>query len=324
MVTLSSTGETASEEVGLKANELLLWCSARTKGSWRQFRAAVEELHTDETEMTGEGAGGFPPHQQLRLNLERLAHVEFFAHGCEDGWRVAPPTLAAHVVPGGVRSLLCGARSPALQERALHAAEQFDCDVLNSLDAPDVFRFNCQNSAKLADLAAQIGISYQLNAPLAIISHVPPCRSPSRQQAPSEFPVGADWTVDQLDTDALCWHRVDRSKASLCRFAVLRFSIHFQPRRYYLRWNRESFELPRAVALFVLLRRRRRRLLSYDSSGQTLSLPAICRPPRVLERAIVLCSGLPPVYEAASATLSYFDVPLDIARFAAELLGQSL
>jgi|GEM_PF-1267344 len=324
MVALSTSGETAPEEVALKANELLLWCSARKKGSWRQFRAAVEELHTNETEMVVEGNGGFPMYQQLRLNLERLAHVEFFAHGCEDGWRVAPPMLAAHVVTGGVRSLLCGARSPALQQRALRAAEQVDCDVLSSLDAPDLFRFTCQNSAQLTDLAAQIGISYQLNAPLAIISHVPPCRSPSRQQAPSEFPVGADWTVDQLDTDALCWHRVDRSKAILFRFAVLRFSIHFQRSRYYLRWNGDSFELPRAVAIFVLLRRRRRRLISYDSSGQTLSLPGICRPPRVLERAIVLCSGLPPVFEAASSTLRYFDVPLDIARFAAELLGQSL
>jgi hypothetical protein len=324
MVTLPTSREAAPEEVALKANELLLWCSARNKGSWRQYRAAVEELHANDTEMVMEGNGGFPLHQQLRLNLERLAHVEFFAHGCKDGWRVAPPTLAAHVVTGGVRSLLCGARSPALRERTLHAAQQFECDVLKSLDAPDVFRFTCQNSTQLAELAAQIGISYQLNAPLAIISHVPPCRPPTRQQAPSEFPVGADWTVDQLDTDALCWHRVDRGKASLLRSAVLRFSIRFQRSRYYLRWNGDSFDLPRAVAIFVLLRRRRRRLISYDSSGQTLSLPGICRPPRLLERAIVLCSGLPPVFEAASSTLRYSDVPLDIARFAAELLGQSL
>jgi hypothetical protein len=308
----------------LKANELLLWCSARREGSWRQFRAAVEELHNDQVEMMIKSDSGFPLHQQLRLNLERLAHVEFFAQGCDDGWRVAPPTLASQDITGGYRVLLCGARSQELLERARNAAEQFDCESLSPFDAPDVFRFACQDLAQIAGLAARLGINSQHNAPLAILSHLAPCRPPRPHKATSEFPVGADWTVDQLDPDGLCWHKIDRSKARLFRFAVLRFSIHFQRRRYYLLWNGESFELPRAIALFVLLRRRRRRVLSYDSSKQILILPAICRPPRVLERAMVLCSGLPPIYEAESSTLSYLDVPLAIARFAAELLGQSL
>ncbi len=274
--------------------------------------------------MIEESNGGFPLHQQLRLNFERLAHVEFFGLGCENGWRVAPPTLAAHMTSSGVRAFLCGARSPALLKRALQASEKFECKVFNSLDAPDVFRFTCQDSAQLVDLGAEIGASCQTDAPLAIISHVPPCRPPSRRQIPSEFPLGADWTIDHFDPDALGWRKIDRSKAKLFRFAVLRFSIHFQRRRYFLQWKSQSFELPRAVAIFVLLRRKRRRLLSYDSSARTLMIPAICRPPRVLERAIVLCSGLPPVYDAASSTLSYSDVPLDIAHFTSELLGQRL
>ena len=97
----------------MKANELLFWLSARREGSWRQFRAAVEEIHAAENDIDGDGITSpddtFPLYQQLRLDLERLAHVEFFAKGCEEGWRVAPPTLAAHPVDGGVRAVLCGA-----------------------------------------------------------------------------------------------------------------------------------------------------------------------------------------------------------------------
>jgi hypothetical protein len=106
----------------VKANELLLWLSARREGSWQQFRAAVDELHLDDGENapSQDDDGEFPLHQELRLNFEQLAHVEFFAHGCEDGWRIVPPTLAAHPMASGVRAVLCGARSPALRERILH------------------------------------------------------------------------------------------------------------------------------------------------------------------------------------------------------------
>ena len=39
----------------MSANSLLLWMSARRRGSWAQFRAAVEELHLHvDTEAEGE------------------------------------------------------------------------------------------------------------------------------------------------------------------------------------------------------------------------------------------------------------------------------
>jgi hypothetical protein len=79
----------------------------------------------------------------------------------------------------------------------------------------------------------------------------------------------------------------------------------------------------RAVALYVLLRRRRG-LLLYNAQAGTLSLPSSCRPPRLLERALVLCSGIPPSFDPATVRLTYANVPPDIALFAAELLRQGL
>jgi hypothetical protein len=68
-------------------------------------------------------------------------------------------------------------------------------------------------------------------------------------------------------------------------------------------------------------------VLRYDALSRTLSMPASCRPPFLVERALILCSGSPPSYESSGArngALQYADVPDDIAAIAAALLRQEL
>ena len=65
----------------MSANDLLLWMSARREGSWQQFRGAVEALHfeggTEPVEPKHSSDSPLPIHQELRLSLQGLAHVEF-------------------------------------------------------------------------------------------------------------------------------------------------------------------------------------------------------------------------------------------------------
>lgn len=311
----------------MKANELLFWLSARREGSWRQFRAAVEELHSVENDSDFEGTtipdDTFPLHQQLRLDLDRLAHVEFFTHGCTEGWRVAPPMLAAHSVHGGVRAVLCGARSIALCERILRAGENLGCETIERCDVPQVIRIAAPEEM-LGEAAGRAGIHFQNDAPLAILSHLPPCDASLRSYARSEFPVGADWTVQEFDPAGLRWKKTDRRGAHTVRNRAIRFIVSFQRPRYFLRWAGETYELPRAIAIYAVLRRSRQHVLHYNAANRILSLPAICRPPRLLERGLVLCSGFPPSFDPTAARLTYCDVPPDIARYAAELLCQPL
>ena len=309
----------------MKPNELLLWLSARREGSWQQFRAAVEELHSTEGDSESDGSaipgeGEFPLHQQLRLDLERLGHAEFFACGCEKGWRVAPPTLAAHPVSGGVRAVLCGARSPALRERALRVGERVGCEVLDSYSVPQVIRFVAPNILALQQVATQVGAHFQADVPLAILSHLPPCDPPSHGSEQAEFPVGADWRIREFDTFSLRWRTTDRQHAQTACTGLFEFQL-YDSWRYFLRWKGGTFERPRAVALYALLRRHPG-LLGYDPRTRMLSLPGPCRPPQLLERALVLCSGFPPSFDPTTARLTYGDIPPDIARFAAELLRQ--
>ncbi|MGH8475781.1 MAG: hypothetical protein ACRERV_00430 [Methylococcales bacterium] len=306
----------------MKTNELLLWLSARREGSWQQFRQVVEELHTNDEVTDIETNDEFPLHQRLKLNFERLAHAEFFAEGCEKGWRVAPPVLSLHPVSCGVRGILCSARSPALRERVLLAAQKYQVEIQASLEAPDIIRIVVPHETALAKLAEQTHIYLQHEAPLAILWYLPPCDPPSGSYSRSEFPQGKDWTIHKFDSKDLKWRKIERGEVESIRFGVLRFSIYFQPEQYFLRSSRSAFRMPRAVALFALLRHHRRRILHYDRKTAVLSVPAICRPPSLVERALVLCSGLPPVY--TESRLDYFEVPFDIAKLAAELLRQPL
>jgi len=316
------------EEGAVKANELLLWLSARREGSWQQFRGAVEELHSSDGDnlpnhISAQDDGEFPLNQRLRLDLERLAHVEFFAGGCENGWRVVPPTLAAQPGTDSIRAVLCGARSPALRDRLIRAAGKFNFETLNPSGAPDVLRFVASDLTVLADLARRAGLYLQPDAPLAILSHLPPCDASPHELRRAEFPTGRDWSIYKFETSHLAWSTKNRHDAETARFGLFCFKDRFQHRHYFLRWAGETFA-PRnhRAAAYVMLKRNRQRVLQYESRVRSLTLPAKCHPPMLLERALVLCSGLPPAYDSATSTLTYADVPVEIARFAAELLRQ--
>lgn len=311
----------------MKANELLLWLSARREGSWQQFRAAVEELHSSEndSDLNGDSQTGdneFPLHQQLRLNLECAAHAEFFERDTKYVWRIAPPVLAAHPAPSGFRAVLCGARSPALRERVLRAGQACGCETVVRRGVPEVIRLIGSNIDALSDAAAQARVYFQPDAPLAILSHIRPCNPPTRRSEQSPFPTGEGWRIREYDAVALRWRASDRQRAQAVKAGVLEFSL-YDDWRYFLRWSGGTFKLPRAVALYALLRRHPG-LLRWDVQTRALNLPGTCRPPRLLERALVLCSGFPPAFDPATSRLTYADVPPDIARFAAELLGQPL
>ena len=311
----------------MRANELLLWMSARSEGSWLQFRAAVEELHSQENSSNGDGGptaddNDFPVHQQLRLNLECTAHAEFFERDSRYVWRVAPPVLASHPTPQGFRAVLCGARSPALRERVLDAGQAARCETVVLSCAPDVIRLASSSLHAISDVAARSNVHFQPYAPRAILSCIRPYVPATAASLEAEFPTGAGWRIREFDPDSLRWRTANRQRAQSVQRGVLEFSL-YDDWRYYLRSSGQSFKLPRAVALYALLNRRAG-LLRYDKQTQALSLPGTCRPPRLLERALALCSGLPPTFDPATSRLTYADVPLDIAGFSAELLRQPL
>lgn len=319
----------------MSANSLLLWMSARRHGSWAQFRAAVEELHirADDSEVEGEGDDApdqfaLPLYQTLRFNLQRAGHAEFFAGtGAGTEWRVTPPALALTQHARGSLGVVAGARSLSLIDRLCSAVARRGAElrVLALASYPDQILTIADTRETLAAIADQAGFFLQDNAPAALLMSLPPVDDPSVRHQ-TELPFGSDWRIDRFSPDDLLWRSATLDDARTASAGLFRFSLGHQ--RHMLFCSRgAAARIPGQVGKYLVLRKRRRQVLWYNARNRLLSMPASCRPPFLVERALILCSGSPPSYESGGArvgALQYPEIPKDIATIAAALLRQEL
>lgn len=307
-------------------NELLLWLSARKQGSWVQFRSAVENLELAEAADEAEQDTALPVHQRVRLNLERLGHVEFDAAGCEDGWRVVPPVLAIFEHGAGASGVLCGARTAKLVDRISAAGNGLSFDRVSEPGCPDVIRVHAQKIEDLTEVAGRAGVTGQTDCPTALLSHLPPIDANNGWKR-EPLPVsGKEWDVKRfiVKGKTMRWEAVTVREANAPGTQGLFCFTRYQRPQYFLREGEECMRLPGAVAKYLVLARRRRRVLRYDRQQRRLSMPAILRPPLLTERGLVLCSGFPPAVSTVHKRrmLTYRDIPEEIAGITAEILRQ--
>lgn len=312
----------------MNPNALLFWMSARRQGSWQQFRAAVEELHVGESDDLGGEDDDAPVqfalslYQTLRFNLQRMGHAEFFAGAGDSDWRVTPPCLAVTQHARGWLGILVGARSPALLQRLRDAVEPASASVetLTLPAYPDQLLAVADNEGALAAVAERAGILLQCDAPSALLTSLPPIDDPCVRH-PAELPFGADWRIERFFSENLAWKSATLDDATSASAGLFRFSLRHQ--RHVLFCVRgAAFRVPGQVGKYLVLRikRRRRQVLRYDGQKRTLAVPASCRPPFLVERALVLCSGSPPSYE--NGILHYTEISESTAAIAAALLRQ--
>lgn len=308
----------------MSANNLLLLLSAKTQGSWSQFRGAVEKLHIapnntgSPDDVDGED---FPLYQQLRLNLERLAHVEFRTNDCRNGWRVTPPTLAL-VHRGGQppRGVLCGARSRGLLERIVGGAN--GGLVATTLDdAPDRITITAEHTGALRQLADEVGVYVQDDAPTTLLAALAPIGLSNTKK--SELSFGPDWQIHCFSASEHRWTEAS-TEAALVGTGLFRFQLGYQRFYYYCNAG-AAYEISVQVGKYIALRRHRKdrqQVVLYDHVDRSLSVPRIFRPPMLIERALILCSGSLPEYDHANKLLKYADIPPTVYRLAAQLLHQ--
>jgi hypothetical protein len=309
-------------------NELLLWLSVRKAGSWSQFRGAVENLDLANSSAEAEEDAALPIHQRVRFNLERLGHIEFGAEESGEGWRVVPPTLALSRFDGRTTGVLCGARTIPLLKRIERAANGLPYERAPHPDCPDVLRIQAPNEQVLIDLTQREGISCQAETPTALLSHLPSVDSiKSWSRAPMPI-AGQDWDVKQfvVEKKTTKWRTINLQEANAPGVQGLFRITRFQRPEYFLREGRETIKLPGPVAKYYVLFRLRRRVLKYDRKERSLILLAIFRPPLLTERGLILCSGFPPSLSDVRGrpTLTYRDIPEEVAGMTAEVLKQDL
>jgi hypothetical protein len=301
------------------ADDLLLWMSARREGSWQQFRGAVEALHLDGGEDIDEQDAGseslLPIQHALRLSLECLAHVEFSSQ-VDHRWRVVPSSLAL-VSETDNAGVLCGARTPQTVE-ALRTLTDVHVEVSAMEGAPDCIILRCDSHAALVKAAQGAGLRVQNSASAMLLAAHGSIR---RRQGwtLSELPPLQGWTVHRFSSSQRRWIE-SRPDMGSKNGGLFRFVLKHQ-RFYYIVKNGQCFRVPVQAGKYAVLRRKGN--LLYDKSVRTLSVLPICRPPLLIERALVLCSGRLPTLNDRGR-LEYRDVPLAIAQLTAEVLCQEL
>ena len=310
----------------MNPNELLTWLSAKGSGTWSRYRAAVDELQvSDDTDLTDEDAvedapasGSLPVHLRLRLNLERLGHAEFLRRDFPNGWRIVPPTLACTTTETGVAGFLCGARTDQMLSRITGIAGDGCVAVDDQPECPDRIQISVDDGLQLRQLAEKAGLGFQEHAPRMLLAAIPPVDN-WQQRSPAELPFGPGWEVHRFSADELKWVPVEADEARAASRGLFRFRNAYQW-RYYLHFRRKSYAVTHQVGKYVLLRERRRHVVRYSADEHVFSMPVICRPPLLIDRALTLCTGLIP--RVQGGILSYAGVPHDVAVTATALLRQ--
>lgn len=314
----------------MSLDNLLIWMSARGKGTWQQFRAAVEEIYVEPNtgENTGEVAyddttNELPEYQMIRFGLQRLGHVEFFSSGFDKGWRVVPPSLAITYKNQQWVGIACGARSPELYSKLTQHRNSVSWDILDVTGIPARIRGSVTELDELYAAARSLGFFVQENASVALLAAVPPVDDKTNL-IPTNPPAGVGWSIERFSTSTLRWIKAERRDIDAALKGLFRLRMKFQ-RFYFLKWKQNIFEVPPQIGKFAILsRRKRRRILVYNSREGKLSIPAICRPPLLIERAIILCSGFLPRFVPSNGCIEYTEVPREVVNIAAQLLRQEV
>jgi hypothetical protein len=189
---------------------------------------------------------------------------------------------------------------------------------------PDQLLITAGARDSLIAIAQRAGLLLQNDAPTTILASLPPVDDPSVRHQ-TDLPFGADWKIDRFSSENLVWRSATLDDARAASGELFRFSLMYQNHVLFC-VRGVAFRIPGQVGKYLVLRRRRRQVLRYDNRSHTLSMPASCRPPFLVERALIMCSGSPPSYEgsARGGTLHYAEIPDPIAVIAATLLRQEL
>jgi hypothetical protein len=311
------------EEDPVSFDRMLVWLSAKGEGSWSQFRGAVEafDLEPSRGEWSGADTGSdLPVYQDARLTLQRLGHVEFSSADSDRRWRVVPPTVAIRE-PNAVEGILCGARSPAVLRR-LGGAADLVTSQSQVAGMPQRIIVRGFSAEQLIARVRELGFMVQKDAPAALLSALPNVRDRGSWRT-AQMPETPGWLVHRFSIyPELQWVELPQLAARRASFGLFRFVMKHQ-RFYYLRSGGRTFGVPVQVGKYAVVRRRRG-TLRYDETQQTLSFPLTLRPPLLVERAIVLCSGVLPRHDPAGRRLEYSGVDPQIALLAGQLLHQEI
>ena len=283
----------------MNPNDLLLWLSSNKFGTWDRYKTAIEELRAGEElidnnkniKSNTSDSNRLPFYQRLRLNLERIGHVEFFRNDFKNGWRVVPPILISVDSNDQVFGILCGARTEDIIDKLRIEADD-SIILISQNECPDCIEIRANSTNQLEKIAKTAGVSYQAKTTQLLLAAIPSVDNWQLRKK-AEIPFGKDWEVQKYSAETLGWSSSDIGKIRSSSFGLFKIKIDYKY-DYYIKLRDISYKTPVQVGKYIILRGKRKNIIMYDDVKQKLSLPISCRPPLLIDRALTLCSGLLP------------------------------
>lgn len=310
----------------------LLWALSGHRGlDWAHFRGAFEELFAD---YLADDDADRPEVARFSaaLMLDALGHAEAYLSAAP--WRIvaAPPVLAELPLPGLPRAVLCGARTPStagdVRQAVATVGSQLrliETQPQNSL-APTVIEFVADSTEQLERLATALNIRRAAYpAALAIAA---------ASAGVNEYVAQLEWST----TPEPNWKRsVFDPRTGRFGFAhrdipdprLVRYEHPIAGRRFKLWRGDRSAAVELLWGRYAVLAELQISIVRYDDLTVTALVPRAAPLPRLLARALTLCSGHPSISDPAGDTRNtrydrFAGVPPDLFNLAVSKLGQNL
>jgi hypothetical protein len=254
-------------------------------------------------------------------DLATLGHLELLAGA---NWKIAPPALA--VLPrrpnGAAAAVLCGARTPGVLATLASACAGVGVQLETEAVAarPSVIRVIAGSNNGLAAAASAAGIPLQHDAALTLLACTPTIRKWPRTPCP--MVAGRVETVRRFSRSRIGWIDSTLPEATAARSGFFRIKRDWD-------WvsilktdvSECSYIDDRAGRLAAAAKLK---VASWTASSGTLDLPGQLYPPAAIARALTLCTGLLPQYDAATRRISFAGVPPEILRLTLAITGLKL
>lgn len=295
--------QTNGGKPSLIIDDLLDALTFAQKGSWSEFYSLAIQIND---------APWFPI-ESARL-LSSLGHIDLAFEPFTlrpESWAISPPTLA--FIPNDNKAILCGARWPELIQRIHDDAEAIGgkIETIRNKESSEIIRIRNLDITELKDvikstgehLNIQLGLTESAGSKLAHLL-------PSLNDIAKVLPVASlsGHRIERFDLNSAKWKSSDDE--------TIPGAYRITTNPWSFAWRSKLDKKLRAgdsrLVKYLAATEMKRTLLYYDRTRKRLVAPLGAALPGLYERAVVLCSGIPPSIHMNK--LCYESIPYDVAE----------
>ncbi|MEG3909642.1 hypothetical protein QT979_17340 [Microcoleus sp. w2-18bC1] len=324
------------------SEKLLYIISAKKEVTWLSFKETFDYLYNLETGVREENTdkdGIKNKRFQVIRALDSLGHCDFnFSDDSSKSKAYAAPPLLVRLPSAGFpQALLAGARSPTTIQQLSDACQSVGNHINVEIQEqaselgliPKRVAVQAEDVRELQAIASSLGIPFIETPSAWSLLHFAASIDDYLATLKWANAPELNWKHQTFEPDSLQFKTIKETDTNI------RLSRYSHPSRntlsYYHWRDRFCTEIDLDWGRYAILKALRRNVLIYDKRRFTMAVPASANLPRLLERALTLCSGYAATYvkklphdPQIQGFKLFFAIPPQIAEMTAAKLGQTL